>query len=200
MVLIGLTGGIGSGKSTVARMCAQRGWRVVDADRIARDIVAPGQPALAELAQEFGQDILQEDGSLNRKELAHRAFVDTERTQLLNSITHPRIQEETQRQFVAAREEAVDFTVYDMPLLVDNGLEGDMDFVIVVDVNPEERVRRLVEFRGLDEVDARKRINAQISDDERLAAATHVIDNNGTLKQLAERAAAVCDDIEAVSS
>ncbi|MBK4137291.1 dephospho-CoA kinase [Corynebacterium macginleyi] len=200
MVLIGLTGGIGSGKSTVARMCAQRGWRVVDADRIARDIVEPGQPALAELAQEFGQDILQEDGSLNRKELAHRAFVDTERTQLLNSITHPRIQEETQRQFVAAREEAVDFTVYDMPLLVDNGLEGDMDFVIVVDVNPEERVRRLVEFRGLDEVDARKRINAQISDDERLAAATHVIDNNGTLKQLAERAAAVCDDIEAVSS
>lgn len=200
MVLIGLTGGIGSGKSTVARMCAQRGWRVVDADRIARDIVEPGQPALAELAQEFGQDILQEDGSLNRKELAHRAFVDTERTQLLNSITHPRIQEETQRQFVAAREEAVDFTVYDMPLLVDNGLEGDMDFVIVVDVNPEERVRRLVKFRGLDEVDARKRINAQISDHERLAAATHVIDNNGTLKQLAERAAAVCDDIEAVSS
>lgn len=200
MMLIGLTGGIGSGKSTVARMCAQRGWRVIDADRIARDIVEPGQPALVELAQEFGQDILQEDGSLNRKELARRAFADTERTQLLNSITHPRIREETQRQFVAAREEGVDFTVYDMPLLVDNGLEGDMDFVIVVDVNPEERVRRLVKFRGLDEVDARKRINAQVSDDERLAAATHVIDNNGTQEQLAERAAAVCDDIEAVSS
>ena len=200
MKLIGLTGGIGSGKSTVAKLCAQRGWRVVDADRIARDIVKPGQPALAELAEKFGQDILQEDGSLDRKELARRAFVDKEHTELLNSITHPRIQKETQRQFAAAREEGVDFTVYDMPLLVDNGLDGDMDFVIVVDVDPEERVRRLVEFRGLDEADARKRINAQISDDKRLAAASHVIDNNGTQEHLAERAAAVCDEIEAASS
>lgn len=200
MKLIGLTGGIGSGKSTVAKLCAQRGWRVVDADRIARDIVKPGQPALAELAEKFGQDILQEDGSLDRKELARRAFVDKEHTELLNSITHPRIQKETQRQFAAAREEGVDFTVYDMPLLVDNGLDGDMDFVIVVDVDPEERVRRLVEFRGLDEADARKRINAQISDEKRLSAASHVIDNNGTQEQLAERAAAVCDEIEAASS
>ncbi|MER0000656.1 MULTISPECIES: dephospho-CoA kinase [Corynebacterium] len=200
MKLIGLTGGIGSGKSTVAKLCAQRGWRVVDADCIARDIVKPGQPALAELAEKFGEDILQEDGSLDRKELARRAFVDKEHTELLNSITHPRIQEETQRRFAAAREEGVDFTVYDMPLLVDNGLDGDMDFVIVVDVDPEERVRRLVEFRGLDEADARKRINAQISDDKRLAAASHVIDNNGTQEQLAERAAEVCDEIEAASS
>ncbi|WP_284782994.1 dephospho-CoA kinase [Corynebacterium rhinophilum] len=200
MKLIGLTGGIGSGKSTVAKLCAQRGWRVVDADCIARDIVKPGQPALAELAEKFGEDILQEDGSLDRKELARRAFVDKEHTELLNSITHPRIQEETQRQFAVAREEGVDFTVYDMPLLVDNGLDGDMDFVIVVDVDPEERVRRLVEFRGLDEADARKRINAQISDDKRLAAASHVIDNNGTQEQLAERAAEVCDEIEAASS
>ena len=81
MKLIGLTGGIGSGKSTVAKLCAQRGWRVVDADRIARDIVKPGQPALAELAEKFGQDILQEDGSLARKELARRAFVDKEHTE-----------------------------------------------------------------------------------------------------------------------
>ncbi|MER0078615.1 dephospho-CoA kinase [Corynebacterium sp. KPL2830] len=200
MKLIGLTGGIGSGKSTVAKLCAQRGWRVVDADRIARDIVKPGQPALAELAEKFGEDILQEDGSLDRKELARRAFVDKEHTELLNSITHPRIQEETQRQFAAAREEGFDFTVYDMPLLVDNGLDADMDFVIVVDVEPEERVRRLVDFRGLDEADARKRINAQISDEKRLSAASHVIDNNGTQEQLAERTAAVCDEIEAASS
>lgn len=199
MKLIGLTGGIGSGKSTVARICRGRGWRVVDADGIARDVVKPGRPALAELAAAFGEDILLPDGSLNRKELARRAFADKEHTELLNSITHPRIQEETQRQFAGAREEGYDFAVYDMPLLVDNGLDKDMDFVIVVDVAVEERVRRLVALRGLEEDDARRRIAAQVTDEVRLAAATHVIDNNGTLEQLRARAAEVMNRIEADS-
>ena len=199
MKLIGLTGGIGSGKSTVARICRGRGWRVVDADGIARDVVKPGRPALAELAAAFGEDILLPDGSLNRKELARRAFADKEHTELLNSITHPRIQEETQRQFAEAREEGSDFAVYDMPLLVDNGLDKDMDFVIVVDVAVEERVRRLVASRGLEEDDARRRIAAQVTDEVRLAAATHVIDNNGTLEQLRARATEVMNRIEAES-
>ena len=199
MKLIGLTGGIGSGKSTVATLCRERGWRVVDADGIARDVVKPGRPALAELAAAFGEDILLADGSLNRKELARRAFVDKEHTELLNSITHPRIQAETQRQFDEAREEGYDFAVYDMPLLVDNGLDKDMDYVIVVDVAVEERVRRLVTSRGLEEDDARRRIAAQVTDEVRLAAATHVIDNNGTLEQLRARAAEVMNRIEAVS-
>ena len=199
MKLIGLTGGIGSGKSTVATLCRERGWRVVDADGIARDVVKPGRPALAELAAAFGEDILLADGSLNRKELAQRAFVDKEHTELLNSITHPRIQAETQRQFDEAREEGYDFAVYDMPLLVDNGLDKDMDYVIVVDVAVEERVRRLVTSRGLEEDDARRRIAAQVTDEVRLAAATHVIDNNGTLEQLRARAAEVMNRIEAES-
>ena len=126
MKLIGLTGGIGSGKSTVASLCRERGWRVVDADGIARDVVKPGKPALSELAAAFGEEILLADGSLNRKELARRAFADKEHTELLNSITHPRIQEETQRQFATARGDGCDFAVYDMPLLVDNGLDKDM--------------------------------------------------------------------------
>ena len=199
MKLIGLTGGIGSGKSTVATLCRERGWRVVDADGIARDVVKPGRSALAELAAAFGEDILLSDGSLNRKELAQRAFVDKEHTELLNSITHPRIQAETQRQFEEAREEGYDFAVYDMPLLVDNGLDKDMDYVIVVDVAVEERVRRLVTSRGLEEDDARRRIAAQVTDEVRLAAATHVIDNNGTLEQLRARAAEVMNRIEAES-
>ena len=199
MKLIGLTGGIGSGKSTVATLCRERGWRVVDADGIARDVVKPGRPALAELAAAFGEDILLADGSLNRKELATRAFVDKEHTELLNSITHPRIQAETQRRFAEAREEGYDFVVYDMPLLVDNGLDKDMDYVIVVDVAVEERVRRLAASRGLEEEDARRRIAAQVTDEVRLAAATHVIDNNGTLEQLRARAVEVMNRIEADS-
>ena len=199
MKLIGLTGGIGSGKSTVASLCRERGWRVVDADGIARDVVKPGKPALSELAAAFGEEILLSDGSLNRKELARRAFADKEHTELLNSTTHPRIQEETQRQFAEAREEGSDFAVYDMPLLVDNGLDKDMDYVIVVDVAVEERVRRLVTSRGLEEDDARRRIAAQVTDEVRLAAATHVIDNNGTLEQLRARAAEVMNRIEAES-
>lgn len=199
MKLIGLTGGIGSGKSTVASLCRERGWRVVDADGIARDVVKPGKPALSELVAAFGEEILLADGSLNRKELARRAFADKEHTELLNSITHPRIQEETQRQFATARGDGCDFAVYDMPLLVDNGLDKDMDYVIVVDVDPEERVRRLVAFRGIEEEDARRRIAAQVPDEVRLAAATHVIDNNGTLDQLRVRTTEVLDRIEAES-
>ena len=184
MKLIGLTGGIGSGKSTVAQLLVEQGWALVDADQIARDIVEPGQPALSELADAFGEDILNADGSLNRGLLASRAFASREKTDVLNSITHPRIHEETQARFEAARAAGEAFLVYDMPLLVDNGLNKGMDVTIVVDVEIEERVRRLVEFRGLDEEDARRRIAAQIPDDVRLAAADYVIDNNGPLEAL----------------
>lgn len=197
MKIIGLTGGIGSGKSTVAQLLVQEGWVLVDADRIARDIVEPGQPALAELADAFGEDILQADGSLDRGLLASRAFASREKTDLLNSITHPRIQEETQARFEAARQGGADFVVYDMPLLVDKGLHNDMDATIVVDVDVEERVRRLVEYRGLEESDARRRIAAQIPDDVRRAAADFVIDNNGPRDKLDAQAAEVAGKLRA---
>lgn len=198
MKLIGLTGGIGSGKSTVAQLLVQEGWVLVDADRIARDIVEPGQPALTELAEAFGQDILLPDGSLDRGLLASRAFASAEKTAVLNSITHPRIQEETQARFEAARQGGAEFVVYDMPLLVDKGLHKDMDATIVVDVDAEERVRRLVEYRGLEETDARRRIAAQIPDDVRRAAADFVIDNNGPREALDGQVAGVVEKLRAL--
>lgn len=197
MKLIGLTGGIGSGKSTVAQLLLRHGWVVVDADQIARDIVEPGQPALAELADAFGEDILQADGSLDRGLLASRAFASREQTDLLNSITHPRIQEETQARFAAARRAGADFVVYDMPLLVDKGLHKDMEATIVVDVDAEERVRRLVNYRGLDEGDARRRIAAQIPDEVRRAAADFIIDNNGAREELDAQVDGVVEKLRA---
>ncbi|WBT09909.1 dephospho-CoA kinase [Corynebacterium sp. SCR221107] len=178
MKRVGLTGGIGSGKSTVARMLAKKGAPVIDADQIAREIVAPGQPALEELAKEFGTEILQPDGTLNRAALAERAFATPEATARLNAITHPRIEQRTAQLFDGAQAQGYPFAVWDMPLLVDNGYHENMDFVIVVDVDPETRVRRLVKFRGLDEADARRRIAAQVPDHVRIAAADFVVDNN----------------------
>ena len=184
MLLIGLTGGIGSGKSTVAAMLRDQGIRVVDADQIAREVVEPGQPALAELVEVFGQDILNDDGSLNRQELANRAFATEEATNALNAITHPRIEQETQRQFDLAAAEKENFLVYDMPLLVERGLHAEMDMVIVVHTDIEERVRRLVEHRGLDEDDVRRRMSHQVDDVTRLASADVLIDNNGSVDHL----------------
>ena len=184
MLLIGLTGGIGSGKSTVAAMLRDQGIRVVDADQIAREVVETGQPALAELVEVFGQDILNDDGSLNRQELANRAFATEEATNALNTITHPRIEQETQRQFDLAAAEKVNFLVYDMPLLVERGLHEEMDMVIVVHTDIEERVRRLVEHRGLDEDDVRRRMSHQVDDVTRLASADVLIDNNGSVDHL----------------
>lgn len=187
MKMIGLTGGIGSGKSTVAKLLAEHGFPVVDADQLAREVVEPGQPALAELAEAFGQDVLLADGSLNRSELAARAFVDKERTELLNAITHPRIQELRERRFQKAKDAGSDAVVYDMPLLVEQGVDKNMDLTVVVDVDVEERIRRLVATRGLTEEDARRRIAAQVADAERLAAADVVIDNNGPVEALGEQ-------------
>ena len=184
MLLIGLTGGIGSGKSTVAAMLRDQGIRVVDADQIAREVVEPGQPALAELVEVFGQDILNDDGTLNRQELANRAFATEEATNALNAITHPRIEQATQRQFDLAAAEKENFLVYDMPLLVERGLHEEMDMVIVVHTDIEERVRRLVEHRGLDEDDVRRRMSHQVDDVTRLASADVLIDNNGSVDHL----------------
>lgn len=184
MITVGLTGGIGSGKSTVARMLADAGFTVVDADQIAREIMEPGSPVLGRVAEEFGADLIREDGSLDRAGLARRAFATEADTQRLNAITHPAIRAESTRRFAAAAAAGEAVAVYDMPLLVELGLDKDMDLTVVVDVEPEERVRRLVASRGLAEDDARSRIARQIDDAERRAAADVVIDNNGPLEDL----------------
>ena len=186
MFLIGLTGGIGSGKSTVASRLKTLGARIVDADKIAREIVEPGEPALAELAEAF-DGVLNADGALNRAELARQAFATPEATEKLNSITHPRIRERTLERFAQARTEDVPVLVYDMPLLIENGEYKKMDHVLVVDAEDEIRIDRLVNSRGLDEDDARRRIAAQISREERLAAADSVVDNSGTRDQLLQQ-------------
>ena len=195
MYMIGLTGGIGSGKSTVAALMRQRGFPVVDADQVARDNMEPGSPVLAAVAEEFGADLLGPDGTLDRAELARRAFASEEATQRLNAITHPAIRAESARRFAALEAAGERAAVYDMPLLVELGMDQDMDMTVVVDVNPEERVRRLVAHRGLDEADARNRIARQIPDAERCAAADVVLDNNGTEKQLAQQVDTLADRI-----
>ena len=186
MFLIGLTGGIGSGKTTVATRLKGLGARIVDADKIAREIVEPGEPALAELAEAF-DGVLNADGSLNRAELARQAFAAPDATEKLNSITHPRIRERTLERFAEARTDGVPVLVYDMPLLIENGEYKKMDHVLVVDSADEIRIDRLVNSRGLDEEDARRRIAAQISREERLAAADSVVDNSGTRDQLLQQ-------------
>ncbi|MBF4553730.1 dephospho-CoA kinase [Corynebacterium suicordis] len=186
MLKIGVTGGIGSGKSTVSKRLAEHGAFVVDADQIAREIVEPGQPALQELSEAF-TDVLLPDGTLNRGELAKQAFATTEATTKLNAITHPRIRERTQQLFAQAESAGESVLVYDMPLLIENGEYKSMDHVVVVDVPDEVRVQRLVEFRGLVEADARARIAAQIDRQSRLDAADTVLDNSGTVEDLLEQ-------------
>ncbi|MEJ6020584.1 dephospho-CoA kinase [Corynebacterium sp. H113] len=178
MLKVGLTGGIGSGKSTVARQLSALGAVIIDADQIAREIVEPGQPALAELVDYFGSDILNPDDTLNRRELARRAFASEESTQILNSITHPRISERTAELYDEAS--ARDVVVFDMPLLIENDLVADQHLVIVVNTPMEKRIDRLVNSRGLDRDDVERRIAAQIGDEERIAAADIILDNSGS--------------------
>ena len=196
MKKVGLTGGIGSGKSTVARMLGGAGFAVVDADQVARDIMTPSSPVLEEVAAAFGADLIGDDGVLDRGELARRAFATMEDTQRLNAITHPAIRAESERRFAAAEEAGEQAVIYDMPLLVDLGLNQDMDLTVVVDVDKEERIRRLVDKRGLDEADARARMAQQIDDATRLAAADVVIDNNGLLDALEPQVAALIKKIK----
>lgn len=177
---VGLTGGIGSGKSTVASMLAGRGAVVVDADEIARRIVEPGSPVLARLAEEFGGDIVREDGSLDRGLLAGRAFATERATRHLNEITHPAIRELAEAELQAG-ESAGAVVVYEMPLLVETGQVSLVDVVVVVDASEETQIERAV-ARGLTLEDVRARMARQASRDRRLEAADHVIKNEGSLE------------------
>jgi dephospho-CoA kinase len=176
---IGLTGGIGSGKSTVAGLLVEHGAALVDADAIARELVEPGGTALVELVTEFGPRILQSDGSLSRAELAALAFSDPRATVRLNAIMHPLIRAEAQLRLGAHPDAAV--VVYDMPLLVETGQRDLVDVVVVVDVPEDVQVDRAVRLRGLDEADVRRRMEVQAAREDRLAAADIVVDNSGDL-------------------
>lgn len=199
MRLVGVTGGMGSGKSTVAARCRERGVPVIDADAIAREVVAPGAPALAELAARFGDDVLLADGTLDRAELARRAFADAAGKAALDAITHPHIAARLRERVVALRDAdpPVDLVVLDHPLLLETGTAALVDEVVVVLAEVETRVARLVAQRGVDEADARARIAAQTDDADRRARADHVLTNDGTPEELVAATDALLERLRA---
>ncbi|MGC0414925.1 dephospho-CoA kinase [Embleya sp. AB8] len=179
---VGLTGGIGAGKSEVARRLAELGAVVIDSDRIAREVVAPGTPGLAAVVAEFGASVLLPDGSLDRPGLGRIVFGSPERLAALNAIVHPLVGARAAELTAAAGEDAV--LVNDVPLLAENDLAKLYDLVVVVDAAPETQLDRLVRLRGMPEADARARMAAQASREQRLAVADVVIDNDGPLSAL----------------
>lgn len=179
MQLIGLTGGIASGKSTIARRLAEHGAVHLDADQLARDVVAPGTPALAQIARRFGRGIITGDGELDRAALGALVFSDGSALEDLESIVHPAVQELTRRLIREAGERDPDaVVVYDVPLLVEAGVDHPWDLIVVADAPAEMRVERLMAHRGMSAADARARVRNQASDEERRAIADVLIDTS----------------------
>jgi dephospho-CoA kinase len=186
MQLIAVTGGIASGKSVVAGRLAELGAMVVDADRLAREVVEPGTPALAAIAEHFGPTVISADGSLNRPALGAIIFGDANERKVLNAITHPAVGLRSRELFSAAG--AADpnaVVVYDVPLLVESSADRSSEFdrVVVVHADPQTRIDRLVQLRGMTVEEARARVTSQASDEQRLAVADDVITSDGTLQQ-----------------
>jgi dephospho-CoA kinase len=194
---VGLTGGIGSGKSEVARRLAEHGAVLIDADVAARKVVEPGSPGLAQVAAAFGDEVLRPDGSLNRERLGEIVFGDPGLRAKLNAIVHPLVREwmqEAERAAVQANGDAV--VVHDVPLLAESRGTAGFDAVIVVDVPPDLQLERLVSRRGMPAEQARARMAAQAGREQRLAVADIVIDNSGSLDDLDRRVAEVWADLE----
>ncbi|MGW1399233.1 dephospho-CoA kinase [Streptomyces sp. NPDC002405] len=185
MLRVGLTGGIGAGKSEVSRLLVECGAVLIDADRIAREVVDPGTPGLAAVVDAFGPDVLTEDGSLDRPRLGSVVFADSGKLAVLNSIVHPLVRARSRELEEAAAEDAV--VVHDVPLLTENGLAPLYDLVIVVDVSPATQLDRLLQLRGMAEEDARARMAAQAAREKRLEIADIVIDNDVPLERLERR-------------
>jgi len=183
MILIGLTGGIGSGKSTVSSLLAERGAVIIDADAIARELQAPGAPLLSVLAESFGDNIIDSAGALDRAALAAIVFADADALKNLNKIIHPAIAAEMDRRMKEQRN-TNNVVVLDIPLLAENPRKG-LCGVIVVDVPVDLAVQRLVHFRNMDEADARARIAKQATREDRIKIADRVVDNSGDMNSLA---------------
>lgn len=188
---VGLTGGVASGKSTVSKMLAELGAIVVDSDAIAREVVEPGTPGLAAVVEAFGEEILTEDGTLDRPALGAIVFADEERRKVLEGILHPLIGARSAELVEAAG--ADDLVIHDIPLLVEAGIADSFDAVVVVDAPVELQVERMLRDRGWTREDAESRIAAQASREDRLAVATYVIENTGSLDDLRARVREVYD-------
>jgi dephospho-CoA kinase len=183
---VGLTGGIGAGKSEVSRRLASHGAVVIDADAVAREVVAPGTPGLAAVAEAFGQEVLRADGSLDRDRLGEIVFADAALREKLNAIIHPRVGKRMRELERAAADVATGtaIVVHDVPLLAEVDLAGAFDVVVVVDVPPQVQVDRLARERGMSRSQSDARIAAQAAREQRLAVASIVVDNSGSLSEL----------------
>lgn len=198
MPLIALTGGIASGKSTIARRLADRGAVVVDADAIVRDVQAVGSPVLDEIAAAFGEDVITADGALDRAALGARVFGDDKALARLNAIVHPAVRAESARRFAAAFDaDPAAVVVYDVPLLVEARVDDPWDLIVVADAPAALRAGRLVDERGLSESDAAARLASQVSDDRRRAIADVVIDTAGSLEETLTQADALWERLTA---
>jgi dephospho-CoA kinase len=193
MLRVGLTGGIGSGKSEVSRRLAKRGAVVIDADKAARAVVEPGTPGLKAIEETFGDEVIRENGQLDREKLGAIVFHDKDKLAALNAIVHPLVRD----WMVAAEKQAPEdgIVIQDVPLLAENGLKDLYDLVIVVDTSPEVQLQRLIELRGMPQDQARARIAAQASRADRLAVASVVVENSGSLSDLDERVGEVWDEL-----
>jgi dephospho-CoA kinase len=190
-----LTGGIGSGKSEVARRFVAHGAVLIDADLVAREVVEPGTPGLAAVVAEFGEDMLRPDGTLDRERLGSIVFADAGRLAALNAIVHPLVGRRMQELNDTAPADAV--VVYDVPLLTENDLAGTYDAVVVVDTPLETQIARLVGGRGMTEDAARARIAAQATREQRRAIADYVIDNSGPIEELSAQVDALWRELSA---
>lgn len=193
MLKVGLTGGIGSGKSEVSTRLARCGAVVIDADKIAREVVEPGTDGLREIVEAFGEAVLHPDGTLNREKLGSIVFADADRLKVLNGIVHPKVGARADELRSSAPEDAI--VVYDVPLLAENDLAPLYDVVIVVDAADEVRLERLTERRGMSVSDAEARIAAQATREDRLKIADIVIDNEGPLDDLDAQVAEVWHEL-----
>ena len=193
MKRVGLTGGVASGKSTVSAILDELGAVLIDADVLAREAVARGTDGLREVVEAFGPDLLTDEGELDRSAMGAVVFADPEKRKALEAIIHPRVRARAAEIEAAAAPD--DVVVHDIPLLAETGQAGGFEAVIVVDVPTETQVERMVELRGMTREDAEARVAAQASREERLAIATHVIDNTGTLDDLRDRVTEVYRDI-----
>lgn len=193
MLRVGLTGGIGAGKSEVSRRLAARGAVLIDADAIARQVVQPGTPGLAEVVNEFGTCVLAADGSLDRERLGGIVFADPARLARLNEIVHPKVGEQMARLERSATQDAI--VVHDVPLIAENNLASRYDIVVVVDAPASVQLDRLVRLRGMTREQALARMAAQASREQRLAMAGIVIDNSGTLADLDRQVDRVWDKL-----
>lgn len=196
MYLIGLTGGIGSGKSFVARELARLGAHVIDADEVARDAVALGSTALLKIVEQFGPEVLLSNGELNRQQLAELVFDDRAALASLNAIVHPAVRKLAATRIAVAAENADSVVVYDVPLLIEAGVNHDWDLVVVTLASESTRIARLIDLRGMSREEAQKRISTQASDEQRREIADVIIDTEGTTEQTLRQVESLWRDVQ----